>query len=86
MPVDQEQERRDQSQELVGTPAPLLADAGRGRAHNRPDSLGEHQAWERWQDRGRPAARPSSTGARSSRSSRNLSREERRTEIELGTL
>lgn len=87
MPVDQEQERRDRSQELVGTPGAVFADArpGRGRAGSRPDSLGEQQAWERWQERGRPTARPSSTGGTSSRS-RNLSREERRTEIELGAL
>ncbi|KAI8932698.1 hypothetical protein NX059_010190 [Plenodomus lindquistii] len=85
LPVDEEQERRDRSQELVGTPGLVYADTSRGRADSRPDSLGEHQAWERWQERGRTAVRPASTGAASGHK-RGLSREERRTEIELGRL
>ncbi|KAF2849108.1 hypothetical protein T440DRAFT_480280 [Plenodomus tracheiphilus IPT5] len=87
LPMDEAQERRDRSQELVGTPGPAYTNASRDRvdSSSRPDSLGEQQAWERWQERGRTAARPSSTGGRSSHS-RNLSREERRTEIELGGL
>ncbi|KAH9872345.1 hypothetical protein IAQ61_005180 [Plenodomus lingam] len=86
LPVDAEQERREMSQELVGTPDLVYTDVtSRGRADTRPDSLGEHQAWERWQERGRSAVRPSSVGARSNHS-RNMSREERRTQIELGGL
>ncbi|KAL6706066.1 hypothetical protein ACN47E_006168 [Coniothyrium glycines] len=70
----EEEERHARSQELVGTPGPI---------HTRPDNLGEQQAWERLQDRGRTTHRPPSAGAGSSHS-RNLSREERRREIELG--
>ncbi|KAH9870004.1 hypothetical protein J1614_006925 [Plenodomus biglobosus] len=83
LPVDAEQERRDRSQELVGTPELVYTDTSRGHAESRPDSLGEHQAWEQWQERGRTAARPSSTSGRSDHS-RNLSREERGRQIELG--
>lgn len=84
LPEDTEQmERQARSQELVGTPAQAHADWSRERANSRPDSLGEHQAWQRWQGRGRTADRTSSTSMQSDRS-RNVSREERRREIELG--
>ncbi|KAF1952210.1 hypothetical protein CC80DRAFT_182290 [Byssothecium circinans] len=84
LPEDREMgERIANSQELVGTPPQAQQDWNRPRADSRPDSLSETQAWERWQDRGRPTNRPSSIGARSNHS-RGLSREERRREIELG--
>lgn len=84
MPEDREQmERQAHSQELVGTLGQVYAGHNRNRADSRPDSLGEQQAWERWQDRGRAADRPASIGQRSNHS-RGLSREERRREIELG--
>ncbi|KAF1830442.1 hypothetical protein BDW02DRAFT_101287 [Decorospora gaudefroyi] len=84
LPEDREQmERLARSQELVGTPARAHADWNRERADSRPDSLSEQQAWQQWQDRGRTTNRPPSTSGRSSHS-RNLSREERRREIELG--
>ncbi|CAO2652469.1 Nn.00g007520.m01.CDS01 [Neocucurbitaria sp. VM-36] len=84
LPEDrEEQERHARSQELVGTPGQTHADWNRNRADSRPDSLSEQQAWQQWQDRGRTTNRPSSTSGRSSHS-RNLSREERRREIELG--
>ncbi|KAF2828022.1 hypothetical protein CC86DRAFT_289626 [Ophiobolus disseminans] len=84
LPEDTEhQERVARSQELVGTPGQAHADWGRSRADSRPDSLSEQTAWERWQDRGRTADRPSSSDQRSTHS-RALSREERRREIELG--
>lgn len=71
----EEEERRARSQELGGGSAP---------AHASSNSLGEQQAWERVQDgRGRLPIRPSSASGGSSHS-RNLSREERRREIELG--
>jgi hypothetical protein len=86
LPEDREQrEREAHSQELVGTPAQTHVEWTRGRADSRPDSLGEDHAWQQWQDRGRTANRPSSTGAHSSQS-RNLSREERRREIELSPM
>ncbi|EDU43391.1 hypothetical protein PtrSN002B_005331 [Pyrenophora tritici-repentis] len=82
LPEDREQQERIlNSQELVGTPA----QAHRNRTDSRPDSLGENQAWQQWQDRGRSTIRASSSGGTSSQS-RNLSREERRREIELGQL
>lgn len=81
LPEDREErERMANSQELVGTPH---ADWNRAPSQSRPDSLGETQAWERWQDRGRTAHRPGSVGARSNHS-RAVSREERRREIEQG--
>jgi hypothetical protein len=84
LPEDTEQlERHARSQELVGTPGQVHAGWNRNRADSRPDSLGEQQAWERWQDRGRSTDRPPSGGQRSNHS-RGLSREERRREIELG--
>lgn len=84
LPEDrEEQERHARSQELVGTPGQIHTDWNRNRADSRPDSLSEQQAWQQWQDRGRTTNRPSSTSGRSSHS-RNLSREERRREIELG--
>jgi hypothetical protein len=86
LPEDREQQDRQmRSQELVGTPAPTHADWNRDRSDSRPDSLSEQQAWTQWQGRGRSANRPSSTEGRSSHS-RNLSREERRREIELGQI
>jgi hypothetical protein len=87
LPEDTEQQERvARSQELVGTPGHAHADWGRSRADSRPDSLGEQQAWERWQDRGRTTNRPASIDQRSVHTthSRGLSREERRREIELG--
>ncbi|KAJ4373238.1 hypothetical protein N0V83_003532 [Neocucurbitaria cava] len=84
LPEDrEEQERHARSQELVGTPGQTHVDWSRNRADSRPDNLSEQQAWQQWQDRGRTTNRPASTGGRSSHS-RNLSREERRREIELG--
>jgi hypothetical protein len=84
LPEDTEQiERHARSQELVGTPGPTLQSWNRNRADSRPDSLSEQQAWERWQERGRTTDRPTSSDQRSTHS-RGLSREERRTEIELG--
>jgi hypothetical protein len=84
LPEDlEQQERVARSQELIGTPAQTHVDWNRDREDSRPDSLSEQQAWQQWQDRGRTTNRPSSTGGRSSHS-RNLSREERRREIELG--
>lgn len=84
MPEDRElQERQMHSQELVGTPGPAHGDWNRNRANSKPDSLSEEQAWQQWQSRGRSPQRPASTSGRSSHS-RNLSREERRREIELG--
>lgn len=84
MPEDTEQQERiARSQELVGTPGPSSAEWNRNRSDSRPDSLSEQQAWQQWQDRGRTPNRPASTSGGSSHS-RNLSREERRREIELG--
>jgi hypothetical protein len=84
LPEDTEQlERQAISQELVGTPGQVYNGWNRDRADSRPDSLGEHQAWERWQERGRTTDRPPSMDRRSNHS-RGLSREERRREIELG--
>lgn len=84
LPEDrEEQERFETSQELVGTPKPSHAGWSRDRANSRPDSLGENQAWQQLQDRGRKQHRPSSTDLRTNHS-RGLSREERRREIELG--
>ncbi|RAR07776.1 hypothetical protein DDE82_001933 [Stemphylium lycopersici] len=86
LPGDREEREREQrSQELVGTPAQAHSDWNRSRADSRPDSLGERQAWQQWQDRGRAPTRPTSTGTGSSHS-RNLSREERRREIEMGQI
>ena len=83
LPEDREEQlRMANSSELVGTPPTAHSDWNRNRAHSRPDSLSEEQAWQRW-DRGRTVDRPSSTSGRSNHS-RNLSREERRREIELG--
>lgn len=77
LPEDrEEQERYASSQELVGTPQPTWT-------RTRSDSLGESQAWQHWQDRGRPQQRPSNSDLRSNHS-RGISREERRREIELG--
>ncbi|KAF2642093.1 hypothetical protein P280DRAFT_424824 [Massarina eburnea CBS 473.64] len=87
LPEDREMgERIANSQELVGTPPPQAQQQEwiRNRTEERPDSLGETQAWARWQERGRPTNRPSSVGAHSTHSSRELSREERRREIEHG--
>lgn len=84
LPEDhEERERIANSQELVGTPPVPTAEWNRARSQSRPDSLGESQAWERWQERGRTTNRPASTGAGSTHS-RAVSREERRREIELG--
>ncbi|KAF1844165.1 uncharacterized protein K460DRAFT_357788 [Cucurbitaria berberidis CBS 394.84] len=85
LPEDrEEQERHARSQELVGTPGQIHTDWNRNRADSRPDSLSEQQAWQQWQQhRGRTTIRPSSTSQRSNHS-RNLSREERRREIEHG--
>ena len=86
LPEDvEERERHLRSQELVGTPQQPHLAWNRDRADSRPDSLGENQAWQQWQDRGRPQHRPSSSDLRSNNHSRGLSREERRREIELGT-
>jgi hypothetical protein len=86
LPEDPEQnEREAHSQELVGSPAQAHSEWNRGRANSRPHSLGEQQAWLQWQDRGRSDNRAESTRGQSSHS-RNLSREERRREIELGEL
>ncbi|OSS48628.1 hypothetical protein B5807_06957 [Epicoccum nigrum] len=86
LPEDtEERERHLRSQELVGTPQQSHLPWTRDRADSRPDSLGENQAWQQWQDRGRPQHRPSSSDLRSNNHSRGLSREERRREIELGT-
>lgn len=83
LPEDtEERERFARSQELVGTPQPSHVPWTRDRANSRPDSLGENQAWQQWQDRGRQQHRPSSSDLRNH--SRGLSREERRREIELG--
>jgi len=82
LPEDREQQERVlNSQELVGTPA----QAHRNRTDGQPDGLGENQAWQHWQGRGRSTIRASSSGGASSHS-RNLSREERRREIELGQM
>lgn len=84
LPEDtEERERFARSQELVGEPQPSHVPWTRERADSRPDNLSENQAWQQWQDRGRPQHRPSSTDLRSNHS-RGLSREERRREIELG--
>jgi hypothetical protein len=84
LPEDiEQQERIARSQELVGTPGVAHSDWNRSRADSRPDSLSEQQAWDRFQERGRTAHRPSSSDQRSNHS-RGLSREERRREIELG--
>lgn len=84
LPEDREErDRIANSQELVGTPPVSHSDWNRARSQSRPDSLGETQAWERWQDRGRTTDRPASIGARSNHS-RAMSREERRREIEMG--
>lgn len=89
LPEDREQrERIARSQELVGTPPVVHPDWNRARADSRPtrpDSLSEQQAWARWQERGRTTDRPPSVGSRSHHS-RNVSREERRREIELGQI
>ena len=83
LPEDRElQERQAHSQELVGSPGmPGQGEWNRARAESMPDSLGEQQAWQQWQSRGRSPNRPRSS---TSGHSRNLSREERRREIELG--
>lgn len=70
----EEEERQARSQELGGSTFP---------GHTSSNSLGEQQAWDRVHDRGRERMRSSSAGGVSSHS-RNLSREERRREIELG--
>ena len=83
LPEDEEErERMANSSELLGTPPPAASEWRRNRAGSRPDSLSEDQAWQRW-DRGRTQDRPRSASGVSSHS-RNLSREERRREIELG--
>jgi len=83
LPEDRElQARHQHSQELVGTPAQTHGDWGRDRSDSRPDSLSEQ--WTQY-GRGRSENRPSSTEGRGSHS-RNLSREERRREIELGQI
>lgn len=87
LPEDREErERIANSQELRGSPPaaahPAYNDRPNSRS-NRPNSLGEQQAWERWQDRGRTVNRPPSVSGQSHHS-RNVSREERRREIELG--
>ncbi|CAI6336387.1 unnamed protein product [Periconia digitata] len=86
LPDDREErERLANSQELNGSfsHTQQTSQWTRERAHSRPDSLGETQAWTVWQDRGRAPNRPSSVGGQSSHS-RGPSREERRREIELG--
>ena len=89
LPVDAEErerlERHERSQELVGTPQQSHKPWTRDRADSRPDSLGETQAWQQWNDRGRTQHRPSNSDLRSNHS-RGLSREERRREIELGRI
>ncbi|KAJ4988546.1 hypothetical protein SVAN01_06001 [Stagonosporopsis vannaccii] len=89
LPEDTEErerhERHERSQELVGTPQASHKPWARDRAHSRPDSLGEGQAWQQLQDRGRTQHRPSNSDLRSNHS-RGLSREERRREIELGRI
>lgn len=87
LPEDREErDRIANSQELRGSPPaaahPVYGDRPDGRP-SRPDSLSEQQAWARWQDRGRTTDRPPSASGRSHHS-RNVSREERRREIELG--
>lgn len=87
LPEDREErERIANSQELRGSPPaaahPVYREQPNGRS-SRPDSLSEQQAWARWQDRGRTTDRPPSVSGRSHHS-RNVSREERRREIELG--
>ncbi|KAF2657595.1 hypothetical protein K491DRAFT_594706 [Lophiostoma macrostomum CBS 122681] len=83
LPDDQEERQRmANSSELLGTPPPVASEWRRNRAGSRPDSLSEELAWQRW-DRGRTQDRPSSTAGTSSHS-RNVSREERRREIEMG--
>ncbi|KAF1998426.1 hypothetical protein P154DRAFT_252294 [Amniculicola lignicola CBS 123094] len=88
LPEDrEEQDRIANSSELLGTPptaqlADYVTARSRAGSTNRPDSLNEEQAWDRW-NRGRTTNRPSSIGARSNHS-RAISREERRLEIELG--
>lgn len=87
LPEDrEEQDRFMRSQELVGTPQQSHnAVWTRDRANSRPESLGENQAWQHWQDRGRTQHRPSNSDLRSNHS-RGPSREERRREIELAYL
>lgn len=86
LPEDLDQHDRElHSQELVGTPVQAHSEWQRGRGHSRPDSLGEQQAWMQLQERGRSAHRAESAGGQSSHS-RNLSREERRRQIEMGDL
>lgn len=82
LPEDEDEERRARSQELIGSPGQAHAGWNRDRANSRPDSLGEQQAWQQSQNRGRSTDRPS--GSMRSGHSRNLSREERRREIEMG--
>lgn len=82
LPDDREErERIANSQELVGTP-PTNRDRSESRP-TRPNSLGEQHAWARFHDRGRATDRPPSADSRNHHS-RNVSREERRREIELG--
>lgn len=85
MPEDEEEQRRiANSSELLGTPPSTTADyRNRDRANSRPDSLSADMALDNWMDRGRTQNRPSSVGGRSNHS-RNVSREERRREIEMG--
>lgn len=85
LPEDrEEQDNFGGGQELVGTPQQSHTAAWtRDRANSRPNSLGENQAWQQWQDRGRTQHRPSNSDLNSNHS-RGLSREERRREIELG--
>ena len=86
LPVDPNHDEQDtDTRELVATPGHPPSGWNRDRADSCPDSLGEHQAWQRLHDRGRTTIRPQSSGGRSSQS-RNLSREERRREIELGDM
>ncbi|EMD94573.1 hypothetical protein COCC4DRAFT_152674 [Bipolaris maydis ATCC 48331] len=86
LPEDPDQHDRElHSQELVGTPVQAHSEWQRGRGHSRPDSLGEQQAWMQLQERGRSAHRAESAGGQSTHS-RNLSREERRRQIEMGAL
>jgi hypothetical protein len=81
LPEDrEEQTRQANSQELLGSPP--LAHAEYNRHQRR--TLSEDEAWERW-DRGRTVQRPiSDSGSIHSSYSRNISREARRREIELG--
>lgn len=84
LPEDiEEQERVTCSQELVRTPLPSRNSRNRDRTDCRTNGISEHQAWERWQNRGRTTERPSNAD---NNYSRGLSREERRREIELGRL